>query len=103
MMLLGLRHKRPNYQITTDTSRVEIEVGDLDVLARAAFVLTSVNGSLLRQLVRQNIFQHHLLLSNVISVRLQSSLSDSTKPFIKLLESLQWSWIELPSLHNKYK
>ena len=103
MMQSVLRHNRPNYQITTDTSRVEIEVGDLDVLARAAFVLAAVNGSLLRQLVRQNIFQHHLLLSNVISVRLQSSLSDSTKPFIKLLESLQWSWIELPSLHNKYK
>ena len=102
-MQLGLRQSRPNYQITTDTSRVEVEVGDLDVLARAAFVLAAVNGSLLRQLVRQNIFQHNLLLSNVISVRLQSSLSDSTKPFIKLLESLQWSWIELPSLHNKYK
>ena len=103
MMQSVLRQNRPKNQITTDTSRVEIEVGDLDVLARAAFVLAAVNGSLLRQLVRQNIFQHNLLLSNVISVRLQSSLSDSTKPFIKLLESLQWSWIELPSLHNKYK
>ena len=103
MMHLGLRQNRPKNQITTDTSRVEIEVGDLDVLARAAFVLAAVNGSLSRQLVRQNIFQHNLLLFNVISVRLQSSLSDSTKPFIKLLESLQWSWIELPSLHNKYK
>ena len=103
MMQSVLRQNRPKNQITTDTSRVEIEVGDLNVLARAAFVLAAVNGSLSRQLVRQNIFQHHLLLSNVISVRLQSSLSDPTKPFIKLLESLQWSWIELPSLHNKYK